>query len=100
MIGTSVNLASEFIHDMDALEVTRHKTESLLSNGHINEDDIVQFYNGLYLNLFVEFERLLDELFFGLLSSDISTSLPVVRTVPSIPSDLARSILLIDVGCQ
>jgi len=95
MTGKSVDLASEFIQDIGALEVTRHKMESLLSNGHINETDIVQFYNGLYLNLFVEFERLLDELFFGLLSGDISTSLPVVRIVPPISSDLARSILLI-----
>jgi len=95
MTGKSVDLASEFIQDVGALEVTRHKMESLLSNGHINETDIVQFYNGLYLNLFVEFERLLDELFFGLLSGDISTSLPVVRIVPPISSDLARSILLI-----
>jgi len=78
MTGKSVDLASEFIQDIGALEVTRHKMESLLSNGHINETDIVQFYNGLYLNLFVEFERLLDELYFGLRSGDISTSLPVV----------------------
>lgn len=95
MTGKSVDLASEFIQDIGALETTRHKMQSLLSNGHINETDIVQFYNGLYLNLFVEFERLLDELFFGLLSGDISTSLPVVRIVPPISSDLARSILLI-----
>ena len=95
MTGKSVDLASEFIQDIGTLEVTRHKMESLLSNGHINETDIVQFYNGLYLNLFGEFERLLDELFFGLLSSDISTSLPVVRIVPPISSDLARNILLI-----
>jgi hypothetical protein len=40
--------------------------EGLLSSGAINLRDIEHLYAGLYMELFTEFESLLEELFFGL----------------------------------
>lgn len=63
-----------------SIENTRNKMESLLSNGSINLHDIEHLYAGLYLELFTEFESLLENLFFGLYNgSFFSKNYTIIR---------------------
>lgn len=88
------DLSTNFINHIQSLEATRQKMESLLLNGTISLDDIEQVYTGLYLSVFTEFEGLIEELFFGLLSGDL-VSPNIVCTVPSSNSTTTRQILMI-----
>ena len=64
------------------LEATRSRTESALSAGAILLDDVTQAYTGLFLEVFTEFEALLEDLFLGLLSGLLySLTHPIKRLV-------------------
>ncbi len=92
----SIEIANEFILQLDALEVTRSKLEALLVDGRIDVDDIEHVYCGLYLEAFTSFEALLEDLFFGLLFGDLISSKTDVKLRVSInPPEIARDILLV-----
>lgn len=59
-------LYQSFSERTTSIESTRSKMEGLLTAGSINLNDIQHLYAGLYMELFTEFESLLEELFFGL----------------------------------
>lgn len=61
-----IRLYQNFSQKTNSIETTRSKMEGLLTSGAINLTDIQHLYAGLYLELFTEFESLLEELFFGL----------------------------------
>ncbi|MEQ9147827.1 MAG: hypothetical protein RLP13_06095, partial [Cytophagales bacterium] len=54
------------------LNATRVNFENALGNRTISDTDIIQGYAGLYLDLFTEFESLIERLFFGILSGTVS----------------------------
>jgi hypothetical protein len=55
------------------LERTEVKVEALFATGKLTKFDIEQIYSGLYLDVFVSFERFLEDLFVGLISGKIDT---------------------------
>lgn len=61
------NLAKKFVSHLNYLEFTRKKMESLHSNNQIVRRDIEQVYRGLFLECFTSFEKMLEQLFLGLL---------------------------------
>jgi hypothetical protein len=71
----STAVADVFSAHIDALEATRLKLEGILASGQIASDDIERVYAGLYLSAFTEFEGLIEELFFGLLSGAVTSGL-------------------------
>ena len=66
MPSLTVRLHEKFQNRTSSIESTRNKMEALLNSGAINLKDIEHLYAGLYMELFTEFESLLEELFFGL----------------------------------
>lgn len=94
MPNPASDLANNFVAHIRTLEITRHKIEGLLQTGYLDREDAEQVYCGLYLNVFTEFEGLIEELFFGLLSSTI-VSPNAVCVVPPSSSALAQQILMI-----
>jgi len=71
MPKNSKTLHKEFLNKLKTLDNTRIKFESAFSASIIQPDDISQAYAGLYLDLFTEFENLIEKLFLGLLNGDI-----------------------------
>lgn len=71
MSKNSKTLHKEFLNKLKALDATRMKFESAFSASIIRSDDISQAYAGLYLDLFTEFENLIERLFLGLLNGDV-----------------------------
>ena len=74
MPKNSKTLHKEFLYKLKALDETRIKFESAFSASIIQHDDISQAYAGLYLDLFTEFENLIERLFLGLLNGDVKPS--------------------------
>ncbi len=66
MPSHTVRLHEKFQNRTSSIESTRNKMEALLNSGAINLQDLEHLYAGLYMELFTEFESLLEELFFGL----------------------------------
>lgn len=62
----TVRLHESFELKTSSIESTRNKMEVLFSTGNIDTQDIEHLYAGLYMELFTEFESLLEHLFFGL----------------------------------
>lgn len=87
------------IHDRFAkhttsIEHTRSKMEALLSSAQVDLQDIEHTYAGLYLELFTNFEALIEELFLGLYSGVyISTSYTVIRTSRITPRNQIQPII-------
>ncbi|MBM4066826.1 MAG: hypothetical protein FJ266_14525 [Planctomycetes bacterium] len=76
------------------LERIRVKFETLLNRGEILNDDIQQAYCGLYLDLFTEFEALLEQLFFGLLEGNYySSDMLVKKRIKVQPSTMFSEIV-------
>lgn len=71
MPKNSRTLHKEFLNKLKALDDTRIKFESAFSASIIQPVDISQAYAGLYLDLFTEFENLIERLFLGLLNGDV-----------------------------
>lgn len=66
MAKLCIRLYQKFSQRTTSIESTRIKMEGLLAISAINLSDIEHSYAGLYMELFTEFESLLEELFFGL----------------------------------
>lgn len=86
MATPATDLVASFISHLNTLEKTRKKMEFLLSQSHIVPRDIEQVYKGLFLDIATSFERLIEELFFGLLTKKLSHSSSSVT-----PHDIFKS---------
>ena len=71
MPRTSTSLSNDFIGHLRYLEHTRTKMDRLLTDRCIVIRDIHQVYGGLYLEAITSFERLIEDLFVGLLSGSL-----------------------------
>ncbi len=67
MPSPATSLSRRFSGHLRYLEYTRTKTERLLARGQLVNRDINQVYVGLYLEVMTSFERLIEDLFIGLL---------------------------------
>ena len=80
------SLAKGFSKKLALLENTRTRVEALLLSGHLTAEDVEQVYAGLFIDAFTEFEGLLEDLFFGIVSgshkSGVSTTKRRVKIVP------------------
>lgn len=86
MPKNSKTLHKEFLKKLKALDDTRIKFEAAFSSSLIHDVDIRQAYAGLYLDLFTEFENLLEELFLGILKGEVkpnnNTVQPKIKIKP------------------
>ena len=85
-------LAQGYVISVKSLETTRCKVEDLLHRGELNVSDTEQVYAGLFLNVFTEFEALIENVFLGILSGT-HASTTSKRRVKIIPTSLTREIL-------
>ncbi|HET8887058.1 MAG TPA: hypothetical protein VFM70_11985 [Salinimicrobium sp.] len=80
MPSHTLRLHEKFENRTKSIERTRGKMELLISQGNIDIQDIEHLYAGLYMELFTEFESLIENLFFGLYNgSYISPTNSIVR---------------------
>src|SRR5688572_25502281 len=79
MPKNSKTLHKEFLKKLKGLDDTRIKFETAFSSSIIQDNDIRQAYAGLYLDLFTEFENLIEELFLGVLKGNITANNATVR---------------------
>lgn len=84
MARNSKSLHREFLTKLTALNTTRLNFERAFATSVINSSDITQAYAGLYLDLFTEFENLIEILFVGLLNGTIKANNTGVRRKVSI----------------
>lgn len=86
MAKKSKRLREGFTDKRIDLEGTRTKYENLYAAGHIDNEDIHKAYAGLYLELFTEFEALIENLFLGLLTGDYYSTDPlVIKKIKVVP---------------
>jgi|SRR5665213_1798830 len=80
MAKLTKRLHQNFEFQLISIEAARSKMEGLHIAGHINVSDIEHVYAGLFMELFTDFEALLEELFFGLLNGQLFTrTYPVIK---------------------
>ena len=80
MPSHTVRLHEKFETRTNSIERTRGKMELLIAHGHIDIQDIEHLYAGLYMELFTEFESLLENLFFGLYTGQfVSPTNTIIR---------------------
>jgi hypothetical protein len=76
------------------LNAIRMKMESLFRSGELNAIDVEEVYSGIFLDIFTEFEALLENLFLGLLSRELYTvANPVTRRVIIKPVSMIRDVV-------
>jgi hypothetical protein len=80
MSKKSITLHKKFLEKLKALDDTRIKFETAFSSSLIHDEDIRQAYAGLYLDLFTEFENLLEELFLGILKGEVKSNNPTIKS--------------------
>lgn len=68
----STTIRNEFAQRIIELNATRTNFENAFNHGIISDIDIIQGYAGLYLDLFTEFENLIEKLFLGILNGTVS----------------------------
>ena len=91
----SRTLHNEFSIKVQALDATRKSFENAFVAHLISDDDIIQGYAGLYLDLFTEFEGLIERLFIGILSDLVTPNNAIVRRKLTIkPVSEIESVLL------
>ena len=87
-------MARNFSQRILNLEATRSRMEGALLAGSIPTDDVAQVYTGLFLEVFTEFEALIEDLFLGLLSGELySLKHPVKRIVTIKPVSKVRDVI-------
>jgi hypothetical protein len=90
----STTLHREFTDKIRVLNGTRASFEDAHSMHSISDTDIVQAYAGLYLDLFTEFEALIESLFIGLLEGSVKHSdTAVLRKIRIKPATEIESVL-------
>lgn len=91
----AINIYKPFEIKVDCLNNYRIKYDSLVVNNTLNEPEVEQAYAGLFLNLFTEFEGLLENLFWGLLKGKvISSHTDYKRLVKISPNNSVEIIVL------
>ena len=91
----SRTLHNEFSIKVQALDAIRQSFENAFAAHIILDADIIQGYAGLYLDLFTEFEGLIENLFIGILSGAVSPNNTIVRRKITIkPVSKIESVLL------
>lgn len=87
-------LHENFEQQLVSIEATRSKMENLFHSHQINNLDIEHVYAGLFMELFTDFEALLEELFFGLLNGRLFTKVyPVVKKANITPITEIKNIV-------
>lgn len=95
MPKNSRTIHTEFLRKLRALNSTRVNFEAAFGSTIVTAVDINQAYAGLYLDLFTEFENLIENLFLGLLSGGVSHhNGAVVRRVLIKPVAEVEAVLL------
>jgi len=88
------SLTNKFVTRSVELEKTRSRMEGRLATGHIELSDIHLVYAGLYLDIFTEFESMIEDLFIGLLSGQLhSKCYNIKRRVKMQPSSMVQEVL-------
>jgi hypothetical protein len=78
----SATIHTEFVNRLNVLNSTRISFETAFTAGNISDSEIIQGYAGLYLDIFTEFEAILENLFIGILSGRVSHSdITVIRKI-------------------
>jgi hypothetical protein len=91
----SRTLHNEFSIKVQALDATRQSFEVAFAAHLISDADIIQGYAGLYLDLFTEFEGLIENLFIGILSGLVIPNNAIIRRKLTIrPASEIESVLL------
>ncbi len=91
----SRTLHKEFSIKVQALNVTRQCLENAFTAHLISDADIIQGYAGLYLDLFTEFEGLIENLFIGILSGSVTPNNTIIKRKITIkPVSEIESVLL------
>lgn len=94
MARLTKRLHENFKSQLVSIETTRAKMERLYVAGQINNSDIQHVYAGLFMELFTDFEALLEELFFGLLDGKLFTrTYPVVKRATISPTAEVKNIV-------
>ncbi|MBW2645616.1 MAG: hypothetical protein JRE23_05480 [Deltaproteobacteria bacterium] len=75
----SRTLHNEFSIKVQALDATRQSFENAFVAHLISDADIIQGYAGLYLDLFTEFEGLIENLFIGILSGSVTPNNTIIK---------------------
>lgn len=87
-------LHENFEHQLTSIEATRNRMEHLFLAHHINASDIEHVYAGLFMELFTNFEALLEELFFGLLNGKLFTRIyPIIKKANIHPASEIKNIV-------
>lgn len=87
-------LSKDLITHLDSLNKTRVKMEKLFDGKNISKRDIEKVYEALYLRTITFFEGFIEELFFGLLTKRINSSIRNVVARVDLKSDsVARDIV-------
>lgn len=90
-------LLDSFKEKVISKELVRSKMEDLLASRNIEEADILFIYDGLFLSLFTDFEKFLEDLFFGLIQGRIyieGTRIDSIRKVKVSPQEEIESVIL------
>lgn len=95
MPKSSKTLHKELLKKLKSLDKTRKNFETAFSASILSNDDISQAYAGLYLDLFTEFENLIEKLFLGLLNGDVKVNNPVVKRKVTIKPATETEIVLL-----
>jgi len=93
LVTPTTDLAKEFFAKLDSLELTRSKMEKLRTKNEIELSDVERVYSGLFLEAFIAFEGLLEDLFFGLLEGNLQHNSNDVKPVTIEPKSAIRGIL-------
>lgn len=95
MPKNSKTLHKELLKKLKALDKTRNNCERAFRASILTTNDISQAYAGLYLDLFTEFENLIEKLFIGLLNGEVKANNPDVRKKITIkPTSETEAVLL------
>lgn len=95
MAKSSKTLHKELMRKLKRLDNTRLNFERAFSAGTILDEDISQAYAGLYLDLFTEFENLLENLFMGVITGTVKHNNSAVSKLVTIkPVSAIETILL------
>ena len=94
MAKLTKRLNENFASQLISIESTRSKMEGLLVSRQISNSDISHVYAGLFMELFTDFEALLEQLFFGLLDGKLYTrTYPIAKIAKISPASEIKNIV-------
>lgn len=90
----SKKLSIAFSRRARELNVIRRKMEDLLRQSKLNVMDVEEVYAGIFLDIFTEFEALIEKLFLGLLSKELYSVSGVISPKIRIkPNSMLREVV-------